>query len=294
MLNIEVNYSIDCFIHKFGYLFPIIPEYLLFFGRASLEFEVDKNGEVKASYQKCNEYFQSLLEFYDIEKKRIDISDIMKMNGAINIILPCDSYNFEYCTQNYMSYHLEHNILIKGRENNQFYVFDDNPAYNGTLSQDVILASYSYKQGEIYQYVRNDNSEKKDSLAFFYKNAMDYQIDLYHFLCKLLDNQCDPQKILLSLEELRITFKRYRSLILICKSINKKFPGIADGCLAAAFKFEDELTLITNLASIGLRNSERYIKRVRNRLDNLRIYETELNGEYAILIRGLVNYNVAI
>jgi hypothetical protein len=267
---------VDCFIHKFARLYPEIPSYLIYYNRWNITFSYDMEGTLLIDFAKANQYFNCLLDKYGIEKVKIDFEDIRLQK---NILLPCDSYFFPYSTQNCFKYHLEHYIFIREYFNGIYTISDDNPYYEGSISQEVINQSYEYFRNDIYQYGSITNMlNQREINAFLHSIDSLSPIKLTDFYNKLISEEFKPDRVLFLIESTRIPLKRFNAIEhMVCGL--RTIKGTNHGLVAAVKCYTDELAFISNLSGIGWRSPERYLERIKLRLEKLKILEYRLNEE---------------
>lgn len=272
----EATLWVDCFIHKFAMLYSNIPSFLLFNNRYNVCFSYNIDGELLLDFSKCEYYFNLLLDQYGIQRTIIDSSDLSFQK---QLILPCDSFFFPYSKQNYLKYHMEHFIILNEFYNGNYFVVDDNPIYNGWLSQEIIDKSYEYFRNQIYRYEPATRElTSSEALSFLKLTWSSPKLELSDFIDDVITGPICKDKALLIIEEARVYLKRYNA-IENCAFGLMIYGYDTTSVMKAARQYTDELTFLSNLASIGLRTPDKYIIRIKSRLCKLRTLEYNLYEE---------------
>ena len=275
MFKIVKYLWVDCFIDKFAKLYPQIPSFLLYNNRHNVELAI-KDGNLSLDFSKINTYFEVLLKKFEVKKILIDISAVSNIK---NVLLPCDSFFLPYSVQNYKKFHLEHYILLKDYVQGQYCIFDDNPIFEGLLSENLVNASYEYFNSPIFHYsVPEKILNADESLSLFSATWEIPQCTPAKFIDLLLEEVGRKEKILRIIEESRIPFKRYNS-ILNCFFDMEKFGFDVSTVIEVGQRYMGELAFISNLASVGLICPEKYIERIIKRMVKLKGLECEFLGE---------------
>jgi len=241
-----------------------------------MSFSYDFNGQLLIDFSQCEAYFNDLLQKYGIKRSVVHREHLQFEKP---VLLPCDSFYLSYSKQNYQKYHLEHFVLIQEFCDEHYYIYDDNPAYEGWLPQAVIHESYEHFRHQIIHYEPIVYElDLTAALAFFQSTWHTPSSAVSSFIENLVDSQLSSEKILRLIEEARIPFKRYHAIINCAHSLSAYHFNV-DLLMEAATKYTDELTFLSNLASVGLRSPERYIGRIRSRISKLQTLELMLFNE---------------
>ena len=291
----EYTYTVDCFINKFGYMFPSIPKYILYLNRYDFNIRLLKNGEFELDFANVEKYFKDMLDLYCIKKQEIDYVSLDKAIVNRFIILPCDSFYLPYSKQNYMNYHLEHNILIKSGNSDDFFVYDDNPFFCGQINKTIIHNAYSFFNRNIYEYASETTPNREYMIRFFLKNGMNYKFSLFEMIETYINSKFKEIQIIQNLNELRIPLKRFEAFLVICKNLASLIGyDNVEKCIKAAKSLNNEMILFSNLVSIGLKNPERDISRISKRCIIGKRKENELKKEFRDLVNKMEEYYVEI
>lgn len=288
-------YIVDCFINKFEYMFHKIPKYILYLNRYNFNLKITESGNLELDFTYVDKYFNDMLNLYLIEKEEVDYSSLEDYSFEKNIILPCDSFYLPYSSQNYLKFHLEHNILLKRNVKDSFFIYDDNPFFSGYLKKDIICKAYKILNKKIYIYSCGSNFKSNHIKSFFLEHALNYKFNFFETLEEYINLGYTERKIVQNLNELRIPLKRFEAFLVICISLaNETKYDDVENCIKVAERLNNEMKLFSNLVSIGLRNPEKDILRIVKRCNVGKKKETELKEEFSIMISKMEKDNVEI
>lgn len=237
-------------------------------------------------YTAVNETEGRIFDLYGLKRMRKDgwVDDCLQSGNKV--ILPCDLHYLPYATE---KMHIFHNIIIESRKDEEYYIYDDAPYYEGNISGTVIKKAYQIVNEPFEWYEKQENKcpRKCEEIKFF-KDALKLEsLRFAPFLTELLYCGLSIKIKLEFINGLKIPTKRFYALLRIIDELLNLYLLDELKVIRSIFlKYADDWTLVTHMAGIALVIEKgNFWSRVERRIYKLIEYE----GELRKAINDLIN-----